>query len=226
MSAGSGKILYLFRVSPVVEEWIRRRKGPYKVYRWLPAEEKERGKESFVKNCLFLVPFEELVSFKKSHLPIPFITFGKIEYISRAFKAGALDHLSFPFNAKEFDIRLERILKDLEKVQEEALHLGSIGVDRNFLIGPAGKVYLNPFETMIMIHLLHSPSCTLVREHFYKELNDRKYQQDRIVDVYVSRLRKKLKMVCLPLMQVDIRSIRGSGYQLAYQKPFSEENRS
>ncbi|HPQ00397.1 MAG TPA: winged helix-turn-helix domain-containing protein [Termitinemataceae bacterium] len=222
MSAGSEKTLYLFRVSPVIEEWIRRRKGPYRVCRWLPAEDTE-GKSSFVKDCLFLVPFEEMGSFQKVHLSVPFITFGKVEYISRAFKAGAVEHLSFPFNPKEFDSRLAHAFNELEKLQKEPPSHSPVWLDRCFLIGPAGKVYLNPFEVMIMTHFLHSPSQVLVRGHVHKELSDGRYRQNRIVDVYISRLRKKIALVCLSQGQVTIRSVRGTGYQLEYQEPRAEE---
>ncbi|MCX7655554.1 MAG: winged helix-turn-helix domain-containing protein [Treponemataceae bacterium] len=225
MRTGYEKTLYLFRVSPVLEEWIRRRKLPCRVCCWVPIEEKNKeSKEAFVKDCLFLLPFEELAFFRKIHLSVPFITFGRVEYIARAFKAGACDYLPFPFNTKEFDSRVEHVLKDLENVQKGTF-LSPLWLDRNFLIGPTGKVYLSPCEATIMEHLLYDPFHRLIRKSFYAE-NKKKNEQIRSIDVYISRLRKKLKIVCFPQAQATIRSIRGTGYLLEYQETSAKEKSS
>ena len=144
-----------------------------------------------------------------------------------AFEHGAVDYIrlpadyiKFPANVREVLIRAARAARLTLKTQESTekkltayADLQIDPIDRSIRCVHSGlAVPLSAPEFRSLIILLKSPSKSVERDLFSKLIRPKAGDSgDRGVDVLMSRLRSKLKLIN---SKVSIRSIRGSGYFL------------
>ena len=149
---------------------------------------------------------------KKSKVPVLMLTALSDEGTQLAsFDNLADDYLCKPFSLLILEKRIEALLRRaLENPQEEEVSKwGREGVLVDFL---EYKGYLNgvdvdlkPKEVELLKLLIENPKVTLRREQILEELWKDELPYDRVIDVYIKNLRKKLQIDC-------IKTVKGVGY--------------
>ena len=149
---------------------------------------------------------------KKSKVPVLMLTALSDEGTQLAsFDNLADDYLCKPFSLLILEKRVEALLRRaLENQQkEEVSKWVREGVLVDFL---EYKGYLNgvdvdlkPKEVELLKLLIENPKVTLRREQILEELWNDELPYDRVIDVYIKNLRKKLQIDC-------IKTVKGVGY--------------
>lgn len=146
----------------------------------------------------------------------------KVEDRISGLRVGADDYLAKPFDFDELVVRIEALVRRANRfeVADEASHVlqnGALRFDQLSLeVTVAGeRVDLSAKERDILKLLLDNPGRVYSRERILNAVWG--VSQDpltNIVDVYISRLRKKLGAG-----GKAIETVRGAGYRLANDKP-------
>lgn len=149
---------------------------------------------------------------KKSKVPVLMLTALSDEGTQLAsFDNLADDYLCKPFSLLILEKRIEALLRRaLENPQKEGVSKWvREGVLVDFL---EYKGYLNgvdvdlkPKEVELLKFLIENPKVTLRREQILEELWKDELPYDRVIDVYIKNLRKKLQIDC-------IKTVKGVGY--------------
>jgi two-component system response regulator CpxR len=132
----------------------------------------------------------------------------------RGLEMGADDYVPKPFNPRELIARIRAILRRTGRVEisAEPLVVGDLRID------PAIReawledipLHLTMVEFALLEVFMRKPSCILPREQLTQTVLGRKLGPfDRVIDVHVSNLRKKLGGA---EGGQRIRAVRGSGY--------------
>lgn len=132
---------------------------------------------------------------------------------ARAFKAGADDYLTKPFEPEELLLRLRALLRRSTGVTQIAVEVGHLSLDTTTgAIACSGKqLDLTHLETQVLTHFMHHPNAVVSRT----QISEAVYELERDVnfntlEVIVSRLRKKIGHDL-------IETVRGGGYRLRGQ---------
>lgn len=199
-------ILYVFEAGESVLSWLRMREFPFTIVhqQQLP----RRLKLPAV--CLLPIPAESQLPQHPFHR-IPCVFYGDISNIEDAFGLGARDFIQYPFNQKEFTARISRLLF-LQKTITFPLY--SISLQGNVLQGPKGTIDLNDAEANIVRMLAVSENHRLNRTVLQQTLWPGLQVTSRMVDVTISRLRKKLAKISHEGKPLQIKAIQGFGYQI------------
>ena len=149
---------------------------------------------------------------KRSRVPVLMLTALSDEGTQLAsFDNLADDYLCKPFSLLILEKRIEALLRRaLENPQKEGVSKWvREGVLVDFL---EYKGYLNgvdvdlkPKEVELLKFLIENPKVTLRREQILEELWKDELPYDRVIDVYIKNLRKKLQIDC-------IKTVKGVGY--------------
>ena len=148
---------------------------------------------------------------KRSKVPVLMLTALSDEGTQLAsFDSLADDYLCKPFSLLILEKRIEALMRRLKDTQkEEASKWAREGVLVDFL---EYKGYLNgvdvdlkPKEVELLKLLIENPKVTLRREQILEELWKDELPYDRVIDVYIKNLRKKLQIDC-------IKTVKGVGY--------------
>jgi DNA-binding response OmpR family regulator len=133
----------------------------------------------------------------------------------KGLNLGADDYLSKPFSVDEVLARVRSLLRRQGGVKVTVLKHAGIELDllaRTAVLHGA-KVELTSREFALLELFLLNPGRVLTRTLIAEKIWDAPYDMEtNLIDVYVRRLRQKLER---PGAAVLIRTVRGSGYQLA-----------
>ena len=151
----------------------------------------------------------------QSSMPVLMLT-ARGEDVDRilGLELGADDYLPKPFNPRELIARARAILRRSERVSEtsDVLMVDDIRLDpsaREVLIDGV-PLEITSVEFSLLEALLHDAGHVVTREHLTETVLGRKLGSfDRVIDVHVSNLRKKLSRAHAG---ERIKAIRGSGY--------------
>ena len=148
---------------------------------------------------------------KQSKLPVLILTaFSDEEYKIDAFTNLADGYMEKPFSLPLLKARIDSLIEK-NYGQEEKFSYKNVEVDfSGYTAKVDGKsVDMNAKEVEILKYLFENEGQALTREqildHVWKETEEIPF--DRVIDVYIKELRKKLKMGC-------IFTIRNVGYKL------------
>ena len=131
--------------------------------------------------------------------------------------SGANDYLTKPFDMKELLARIRAMTRVLSVQQDKTLTTGRVTLDcaTYDLTGPGGSCKLAGKEFQMMEMLMRNPRKLISTETFMDRIRGFDSEAElNIVWVYVSMLRKKLKMIDA---DVGIKAQRGVGYYLEVQ---------
>jgi len=152
-------------------------------------------------------------------IPILFLTAkSQTEDVVKGFHSGGNDYLKKPFSMEELIVRIESLLKRTifnAPKKEENIQIG------NFIFNPKkqhlksvhGDFKLTSRESDLLYNLYIKKNEILERSYILNKLwgND-DFFNARSMDVFISKLRKKLKSDS----QIQIINIRGYGYKLVF----------
>ena len=130
----------------------------------------------------------------------------------QGFDLGVDEYIAKPFSPKILVARVDAILRRTKQIsQDDILEAGGIIINKAaHSVTIDGKMIdINAKELEILKYLLDNAGIALSRaqilDHVWKESEDVPY--DRVIDVYIKELRKKLSLDC-------ITTIRNVGYKL------------
>jgi len=133
----------------------------------------------------------------------------------RGLKAGGDDYLTKPFDFLELTARLDVLMRRRSgPVAETALRVGDLDVDLlTHSVRRRGQVIdLLPREYRLLEFLMRHAGQVVTRTMLFEEVWHYRYDEPtNLIDVHISKLRRKIDMVDAPSM---IQTVRGSGYIL------------
>jgi DNA-binding response OmpR family regulator len=150
-------------------------------------------------------------------IPIIFLTSkSQTADVVEGFTIGGNDYLKKPFSMEELIVRINALLKR-KQVQQNAgpIQIGKLIFDlkKQTLTFEKETVSLTHREAHLLHHLIENKNQVLERSFILNKLwgND-DFFNARSMDVFISKLRKKLKKDA----SIQILNVRGYGYKLIY----------
>jgi DNA-binding response OmpR family regulator len=129
---------------------------------------------------------------------------------AQAFRAGADDYVTKPFDPEEVLLRLQALIRRAGGNAQPVIQVGPLSLDT--ITGAinlnASSLRLTHLESCVLSHLMRRAGAVVSRT----ELSEHMYELDRdpdsnTLEVIVSRLRKKIG-------RDRIETVRGGGYRL------------
>ena len=153
-----------------------------------------------------------------SDIPIIFLTAKSLkEDILEGFKLGADDYMTKPFSMEELLLRIEAILRRSSLLKsedkQEVFKIGKLTFNskKQILMSDTDEVKLTTKESELLKLLCEHVNDVLERNYALKSIwADDNYFNARSMDVYITKLRKHLKMD----PTVEIINVHGKGYKL------------
>jgi DNA-binding response OmpR family regulator len=163
----------------------------------------------------------------RSSLPIIVVTSRKDQKDRlAALEIGADDYLTKPFDPEELVLRVRNLLSRAGGTTEEALRLKTevfkfqgwtLDTGGHNLTGPGGEtVSLTRAEFNLLAALARAPNRVLSRDYLLDAISqDADAPTDRLIDVLISRVRKKIEPG--PQKPEIITTVVGCGYKFSAQ---------
>ena len=150
-------------------------------------------------------------------IPIIFLTAkSQTEDVVKGFNLGGNDYLRKPFSMEELIVRINALLKRGENENgNEIIKIGDylFNIKNQTLIFNDETETLTHRESELLHHLIQHKNQVLERSFILKKLwGDDDFFNARSMDVFITKLRKKLKNDS----SVQIINVRGYGYKLIF----------
>jgi two-component system, OmpR family, response regulator VicR len=147
-------------------------------------------------------------------VPIIFLTArSETKDVIEGFKSGGNDYLKKPFSLEELMARISNLLSMAGRTTPGQYKIGDLAFDPVRMVIQNGdqSVTLSHRENELLKILIATAGKPVERKHILMELwGDDHFFNSRNLDVYVTRLRKYLKMD----PEVQLLTLKGVGYQL------------
>ena len=150
-------------------------------------------------------------------IPIIFLTAkSQVEDVVEGFTLGGNDYLKKPFSMEELIVRINSLLKrGKTTVINDEIKLGNFvfNLKKQNLEFNKTIVTLTHREANLLFYLIENKNQILDRSFILKKLwGDDNFFNARSMDVFITKLRKKLKND----PSIQILNVRGYGYKLVY----------
>ncbi len=150
---------------------------------------------------------------ENTNIPILFLTAkSQIKDVVEGFEIGGNDYLKKPFSMEELIVRINALLKR-QKNKDTPFNIGNYLFDlqKQTLELNSNVEKLTHREAQLLWHLHKKRNQTLDRSFILKKLwGDDDFFNARSMDVFISKLRKKLK----DDESIQIINVRGFGYKM------------
>lgn len=150
---------------------------------------------------------------QNEHIPILFLTAkSQVQDVVEGFEIGGNDYLRKPFSMEELIVRINALLKR-QKSKDTPFSIGQFQFDlqKQTLIYKDTVQTLTHREAQLLWHLHQQKNKTLNRSYILNKLwGDDDFFNARSMDVFISKLRKKLKNDS----SIQIINVRGFGYKM------------
>lgn len=152
----------------------------------------------------------------EDNTPVILVT-ARIEDIDKllGLEMGADDYITKPFSAREVLARVKAVLRRTSQQTEtrEFLRVGTIEIDtRKMVAVAAGKrLNLTLTEYRLLATMLREPGRIYSRAELMEEAMPESDALERVVDVHLKNLRKKLEEAGAP---EQLETVRGMGYRI------------
>lgn len=158
------------------------------------------------------------------HIPILFLTARAMqEDVHQGFSLGGDDYLTKPFDSQELLYRIQALLRRAAQQQagapasqQQHFHIGQVEFDyqlHSIRLG-SRKLRLSPKEAELLRLLCLHQNDLLPREKALRLLwGDANYFNARSMDVFISKLRKRLKAD--PAIRIE--NVHGKGFRLVVE---------
>ncbi|WP_108802067.1 response regulator transcription factor [Aquimarina sp. Aq107] len=148
-------------------------------------------------------------------IPIIFLTAkSQTQDVVEGFTIGGNDYLKKPFSMEELIVRINNLLHRTKTQQSsESLEIGKYTFDfpKQLLTSVDESYQLTHREAHLLFHLIKNKNQVLDRSMILKKLwGDDDFFNGRSMDVFITKLRKKLKQDA----SIQIINVRGFGYKL------------
>ena len=143
------------------------------------------------------------------------------EDIVRGLKIGADDYITKPFDPEVLILRINNILKRAYSSSNDEFRISKTVLKFNNLelISGENREKLTLKEAQLLKYFIMNKNKVLAREDILTEIwGEDDYFLGRSMDVFISRLRKYLS----DDKNIDIRTVRGTGFILEEIKPGEE----
>ena len=149
-------------------------------------------------------------------IPIIFLTAkSQTENVVEGFTIGGNDYLKKPFSMEELIVRINSLLKSNKTNNTEEFKLGKFvfNLKKQTLKHNLEVDNLTHREANLLYYLIKNKNQVLERSFILKKLwGDDDFFNARSMDVFITKLRKKLKSDST----IQIINVRGYGYKLIY----------
>ena len=150
-------------------------------------------------------------------IPIIFLTAkSQTEDVVEGFTIGGNDYLKKPFSMEELIVRINALLKRNKKISNtESIPIGNFifNLKNQTLQLNSNIETLTHREAHLLFHLIENKNQVLERSFILKKLwGDDDFFNARSMDVFITKLRKKLK----DDPAIKILNVRGFGYKLIF----------
>ncbi|MGB8491934.1 MAG: response regulator transcription factor [Bacteroidales bacterium] len=158
----------------------------------------------------------------RPEMPVIFLTAKSLkEDIVRGLKIGADDYITKPFDPEVLILRINNILKRSYSSMNDEFRVSNTVLKFNTLelVSGGAKEKLTLKEAQLLKYFIVNKNKILAREDILTEIwGEDDYFLGRSMDVFISRLRKYISED----KNIDIRTVRGTGFILAEVKPGQE----
>lgn len=148
-----------------------------------------------------------------AHIPILFLTAkSQVKDVVEGFEIGGNDYLKKPFSMEELIVRINALLKR-QKTQGNDVSIGQYNFNllKQELCFEQECTNLTHREAQLLWHLYNKKNEVLDRSIILKKLwGEDDFFNARSMDVFISKLRKKLKKDS----SIQILNVRGFGYKM------------
>ncbi|MBA2403673.1 MAG: response regulator transcription factor [Bdellovibrionales bacterium] len=136
--------------------------------------------------------------------------------VVKGINCGADDYLRKPFGIEELKVRMNKILKKFI-IPTSIITFGNLTIDpaKRIVTIMDKIVTLGRKELEILILLTKRAGDIVTRENILTALYENADMYDRTVDSHMSHLRRKLREVAGPALQIN--SVYGLGYRLEWK---------
>lgn len=136
----------------------------------------------------------------------------EVEDVLKGLNIGADDYMKKPFDPRELILRIKKLLSRDEKKDASVLNYKNILINKakyQVLEGEE-EIELSKKEFDLLLYLVENKGIVLSREKILNRVwNSNYYSGDRSVDVYIGKLKEKVKSI-IPY----IKTVKGVGYRL------------
>ncbi|UUV17542.1 response regulator transcription factor [Fusobacteria bacterium ZRK30] len=135
-----------------------------------------------------------------------------IEDVLSGLEIGADDYMKKPFDPRELVLRVKKLLNRETKVNTKKYTFKNITIDtdKHLILEDKNEIPMSKKEYDLLLLLIKNKGLVLTRDKILDKVwQSNYYTGDRTVDMYISKIRDKVKSI-----SKDIKTIKGVGYKL------------